>query len=180
MVEEDSMPHNKKNSLIKDVLIFALLFFIIWLLVIRIRKYVQVNKQSLIHQLETSFIEFIQLLQRQLGVAKQIALFRGITSSHTKLMRHIRTLNNQLHEVEEKYMHNTPGLALLGPLGTTSIVLKEQELQRKLHYIALGINDAFSDLLGRTRLGRTERQTITLDEIIELNDCDARVLRHNR
>jgi hypothetical protein len=167
----------KKHSLEHDILIVALLLGIIWIVVGRVRKYVHLNKSSLIHELEASFTDTIHTVQQHIGIARQAIFNMGMTDPHTKLMRDIRALTAQLHTVEEKYTRNAPTLALLGPLGTTSIVLKEQELRNKLQYIALGINDIFSELLNKSKLVRPERNSITLDELITTNGHYARELR---
>jgi hypothetical protein len=172
------MPHKKQNSLTHDLLIIAILIFLGSILVNRVKKYVHLNKHSVIHQIDEDIAESINKTQRHLGIVKQTINMLGITDSHAKLTKNVRALSNQLHDLEEKYTRNAPSLALLGPLGTASIVLKEEELKEKLHYIALGINDAYVELLGKTALGREERKTITLHELIAINTAYAKELRY--
>jgi hypothetical protein len=171
------MSHKKQNTLTHDLLIIAILIFLGSVLVNRVKKYVHLNKHSVIHKIDEDMAESINKTQRHLGIVKQTISMLGITDSHAKLAKKVRALNNQLHDLEEKYTRNAPSLALLGPLGTASIVLKEEELKEKLHYIALGINDACVDLLGKTPLGKDERKTITLHELISINTAYAKELR---
>jgi len=173
------MAHKKNNSLVHDLLIIAILIFLGSILVNRIKKYVHLNKHSVIHKIDEDIAESINKTQRHLGIVKQTVSMLGITDSHAKMAKKVRALSNQLHDLEEKYTRNAPSLALLGPLGTASIVLKEEELKEKLHYIALGINDACVELLGKTMLGREERKHITLQELITINAAYAKELRHS-
>jgi hypothetical protein len=173
------MAQKKQNSLVHDLLIIAILIFLGSIIVSRVKKYVHLNKHSVIHQIDEDIAESINKTQRHLGIVKQTISMLGITDSHSKLAKNIRALSNQLHDLEEKYTRNAPSLALLGPLGTASIVLKEEELKEKLQYIALGINDALVELLSKTVLGREERKTITLQELITINSAYAKELRQH-
>ena len=167
----------QKHSFAQDVVIIAILIFLVTVLVNRVKRYVHLNKHSIIHELDTDIADTINTIQRQLGIVRQTISMLGLTDPHTKLARSVRSLSNQLHDLEQKYTRNAPSLALLGPLGTTSIVLKEQELKDKLHYIALGINDAAVSLLNKTQLGRDERKTITLEELVTINTAYTKELR---
>ncbi len=172
------MSHKKQSSLAHDVIIAAILIFLISVLVNRVKKYVHVNKHAIINKIDESIADSITKTQRHLGIVRQTISMLGITDPHTKLARSIRQLTNQLHDLEQKYTRNAPSLALVGPLGTASIVLKEEELKEKLQYIALGINDACVDLLGKTPLGRAQRKTITLNELMTINTAYTKELRH--
>lgn len=168
---------NKKHSFASDVVMIAILMFLCTILINRVKRYVHLNKHSVIHELDTNIADIIILIQRQLGVVRQTISMLGINDPHTKLARSIRSLTDQLHDLERKYAHNAPSLAMLGPIGTASIVLKEQEIKDKLHYIALGINDACVSLLNKTQLGRDERKTITLEELVTINTALTKELR---
>jgi|GEM_PF-2831913 len=170
---------HKKNSFAHDILMIALLLFLGTILVNRIKRYINLNKHSVIHELDIDIADMITLIQRHLGIVRQTISMLGINDAHTKLARTIRSLTNQLHDLERSYARNAPSLALLGPIGTASIVLKEQEIKDKLHYIALGINDAAVSLLNKTALGRDERKTITLEELVTINTALTKELRHS-
>lgn len=167
----------KKHSFSQDIVIIAILIFLCSIIVNRIKRYVQLNKHSIIHELDVDIADTINIMQRQLGIVRQTISMLGIADPHTKLARSLRALSNQLHDLEQKYIRNAPSLALLGPLGTASIVMKEQELKDKLHYIALGINDACVSLLNKTELGRDERKTIILEELMVINTAYTKELR---
>ncbi len=171
------MSHKKQHSLAHDVLIAAILIFLLSIIVNRVKKYVHQNKHTVIQQIDEDIAESITKTQRHLGIVKQTVSMLGITDSHAKLAKNIRSLSNQLHELEQKYSRNAPSLALVGPLGTASIVVKEEEIKDKLHYIGLGINDACISLLGKTPLGREERKTITLRELLSINTDYTKELR---
>jgi hypothetical protein len=169
----------KPNSLAKDLLIIVILIFLLTVLTNRVKRYVHLNKHSMIHELDVSIADTITLIQRHLGVVRQTISMLGMADPHTQLARLVRSLTNQLHDLENKYARNAPSLALLGPLGTASIVLKEKEIREKLHYIALGINDACTSLLGKTPLDREQRKTITLNELIAANTIYTKEIRHS-
>lgn len=171
------MSSKKQNSLVHDVLIVAILIFLATILINRVKKYVHLNKHTIIHQIDDSIAQSITKTQRHLGVVRQTISMLGITDPHTKLARSVRQLSNQLHDLEQKYSRSAPSLAPLGPQASSSLVLQEEELKDKLRYIAIGINDAAVDLLGKTPLGRDERRTITLKELITINSALAKELR---
>lgn len=171
------MSHKQQHSLAHDVLIVAILIFLLSVIINRVKKYVHQNKHAVIQQIDEDIAETITKTQRHLGIVKQTVSMLGITDSHAKLAKNIRSLNNQLHDLEQKYSRNAPSLALVGPLGNASIVAKEEEIKEKLHYIALGINDACVSLLGKAQLGREERKSITLRELISINNEYTKELR---
>jgi hypothetical protein len=65
----------------------------------------------------------------------------------------IADIKEQLSSIEEKYTKNSPGLALLGPIGSAAIVTKEEQLQLKLvnvvsdlHKIIVSANNQTSNV----------------------------------
>ena len=44
----------------------------------------------------------------------------------------ICAINHEIQNIKKQVTKNSPALALLGPIGTASIVLKEQQLEEKL------------------------------------------------
>ncbi len=172
------MSGKEHRSLAHDLLVVAVLIFLLTVLVNRIKKYVHVNKHAIIHQIDDSIIESITKIQRHLGIVRQTVSMLGIADPHTKLARLVRQLTSQLHDLEQTYGRTAPSLSLIGPLGNASIISKEDELKHKLLYIALGINDACVSLLGKSALERSERKTITLKELLAINSSYTKELRH--
>jgi hypothetical protein len=83
----------------------------------------------MIHELDTTFFNQIKEAQRQAGL---IAQFIEPTANEQEVRR-MQQITRLVQAVERKYTRNAPTLALLGPIGTTSIVVKEQRLKRELN-----------------------------------------------
>jgi hypothetical protein len=84
------------------------------------------HANSVTHELDRDFIDQIYTAQRQIHMLTEHPEY-GITFEAT-----IADIKNKLSDIENKYKKNSPALALLGPIGTASTVLKEQELNKKL------------------------------------------------
>jgi len=80
----------------------------------------------MVHELDRSFIDQIYTAQRQLHLLEEHPVYAD-TFAHA-----IAEIKDQLTSIEEKYKKNSPGLALLGPIGSAAIVAKEEQLQQKL------------------------------------------------
>lgn len=90
------------------------------------------HKKSIIHELDRSFIDQMYTTQRQVHFLQEHPTY-GNTYAHA-----IADIKERLTTIEEKYHKNSPGLALLGPIGSVAIVAKEEMLQQKLLVV---IND---------------------------------------
>lgn len=89
-------------------------------------EFIALHKQSMVHELDRSFIDQIYTAQRQLHFLQEHPVY-----SDTFAVA-IAEIKEQITTIEEKYKKNSPGLALLGPIGTAAIVAKEEQLQAKL------------------------------------------------
>lgn len=159
---------------LKDLLILAALIFMVSTLVQRVKKYIKIHKQSLIHELDTSFFDTIQTAQRIVGMTRQAVNVHTSGEINHPLARKMASLDRQLDDIEQKYTKNTPALALLGPIGTASIVLKEEQLKQKLIFTLCEIHDILATLLNKETLTREQRKTVTLNEIIDLDTMYAK------
>src|SRR5690606_38726955 len=79
-----------------------------------------------IHELDRSFIDQIYTAQRQIHYLEQHPEHSANFGSA------IADIKNRLVTIEEKYKKNSPGLALLGPIGSAAIVAKEERLHHQL------------------------------------------------
>lgn len=131
------MFYNKSNSLFRDFCIFALLVFLISRVYKRAYEFLNLNKNSVIHQLDKTFADQLYSTQRQ---AHTIKHFFDHLPQNPKQNQALLTIIDMLNVIEEKYTKNSPGLLLLGPIGTTSIILKENDLNNQLltHINGLG------------------------------------------
>jgi hypothetical protein len=98
------------------------------------------HKESMIHELDRNFIDQIYTAQRQLHFLEEHPEY---AHSHALTIAEIK---DQLTTIEEKYKKNSPGLALLGPIGSAAIVAKEEQLQLKLLNVVNNLNKVFASV----------------------------------
>ncbi len=94
----------------------------------------------MIHELDIDFIDQIYTAQRQLHVLEEHPVY-GV--EHANVLAEIK---RQLTTIEEKYKKNSPGLALLGPIGSAAIVVKEKELEQKLLTTINDLSNIFASI----------------------------------
>lgn len=164
----------QQKSIVKDLLIFAALIFLVTTLVQRLRRYISLHKQSLVHELDVSFFDILHKVQRIAGITRQAVTTQKPFDHDGMLHTKIAAVGRQLDDIERKYSRNTPALALLGPIGTTSVVLKEQQLQQKLLLTLFDIHDILASLLSKEPISREKRKSMSLDEILELDTLYAK------
>lgn len=117
---------SKLIDALRDVFLFCVLIALVQIAVEHNASFLAEHKQSVIHELDRSFIDQLYTAQRQLHSLEEHPDF-GITHEQT-----IADLKTRLSSIEEQYKKNSPGLALLGPIGTAAIVTKEEKLTKKL------------------------------------------------
>ena len=111
---------------IRDILLFCILLFLVKNAFERTVSFINAHKKSIVHELDRDFIEHIYIAQRQIHALKE-------QYEHTKeVADEIDALQNELAIIEEKYKTNSPGVMLLGPIGSAAIVAKEEKLKNKL------------------------------------------------
>lgn len=113
-------------SRIRDVVLLVILLFLIKTAFDRTFSFIVLHKDSVIHELDRSFVDQIYTAQRQLHL---LAEHPAYTEKYELAIAEIKS---ELTAIEEKYKKNSPGLALLGPIGSAAIVIKEEQLQQKL------------------------------------------------
>jgi tRNA G26 N,N-dimethylase Trm1 len=102
------------------------LFFLVKTAFERTTSFINDHKHSMVHELDRSFLDDIYTTQRQLH-------FLENNHMHDEKIAHeISDIKKQLAVIEEKYKTNSPGIMLLGPIGSAAIIAKEEKLQKKL------------------------------------------------
>jgi len=99
-----------------------------------------IAKYSPTHQLDSNFLKNIKQTRKKVNRAVKTAHNR----KKSKIIKKLKEITTDLDKIETKYKKNTPATFMLGPIGTTAIVLKEKELEKKLHKITNQI-EALSD-----------------------------------
>ena len=120
-------------SRLRDIIFFLLLIACIKTAFDRTKLFITDHKESIIHELDRSFIDQIYTTQRQLHLLNQYL-------EDTDYQIQLNDLRAQLAGLEEKYKKNPAGLALLGPIGSAAIVAKEEKLQAQLLTIIAEMN----------------------------------------
>jgi hypothetical protein len=91
----------------------------------RTTTFIAEHKQSVCHELDRTFLDTIYTAQHQLRLLEE----HPCANAHADIIAQIK---EELTTIEEKYKKNSPGLMLLGPIGSAAIVAKEEKLQQKL------------------------------------------------
>lgn len=134
------MDTKKTNSTFLDLLLFILLIILLFKSYKGAYSFLLMHRKSLIHELDRSFADQLYTTERQIRLTKGILDHINSSVEYTK---NLEKLTDKLQLIEEKYTKNSPGLLFLGPLGTASIVLKEQNLSEDL----LKIIESLGELL---------------------------------
>lgn len=116
------------------------LFFLVKTAFDRTALFIAIHKESIIHELDTGFIDQIYTAQRQLHLLEEHPVHAD-TFADT-----IADIKEQLASIEEKYKKNSPGLVFLGPIGSAAIIAKEKQLQDKLLVAINGLNKVFASI----------------------------------
>lgn len=112
------------SSRIRDILIFILLVLLVRFALQRNAK--EGDKPFVIHEIDPQMATYLtQALQQFEHYLKLPMLSDDDVLETTAALERIEN-------IEKKYMHTSPAIALLGPLGTTSVVLKERNLENQL------------------------------------------------
>jgi hypothetical protein len=160
-------------SRIRDILLLITLFFLVKAAYERTFSFITLHKDSVIHELDRNVIDQIYTAQRQLHFLEEHPVHADTFSLA------IAEIKEQLTSIEEKYKKNSPGLALLGPIGSAAIVVKEEQLQIKLlnvvndlHKILASINNQTNNVvnaLPEIVENATENPVHMIDNILKAN-----------
>lgn len=132
--EGDFYMHYSSFSRLRDILFLLALIFLIKTAFERTTSFINEHKNSIVHELDRNFIDDIYSAQRQLH-------FLENNHTHDDEIAHtISDIKKRLNSIEEKYKTNSPGVMLLGPIGSAAIVTKEEKLKKKLLEIINDIN----------------------------------------
>jgi len=116
---------SNQSHIIRDILLLFTLLCLVNIAFNRTLSFIVAHKDSVIHELDRSFMDHLSTAQRLAHRLEQ-----NIHDPHGS--QEISRIKSTLASIEEKYKKNSPALALLGPIGTASIVVKEQQLKEKL------------------------------------------------
>src|SRR5579872_4779293 len=135
----------KLLAAIRDIALFCLLLALVQIVIKDTTSYISEHKHSMIHELDRSFIDQLYSTQRQLHMLQE---HPAISDTFLTTLADIK---KRLTTIEEQYKKNSPGLALLGPIGTAAIVTKEEQLAKKLLITVNDIGNLLNQISSRTQ-----------------------------
>jgi len=121
-------------SRIRDILFLCALLCLIRTAFERTTSFIGEHKKSIIHELDRTFLDELYTTQRQLHFLEENYGYND------KYAHAIADIKKRLALIEEKYKINSPGVMLLGPIGSAAIVTKEEKLKSKLLDVVNDIN----------------------------------------
>jgi hypothetical protein len=122
--------HNKESTIFfRDLFILLALLALLSIAYKKTCQFLMLHKKSIIHELDKDFADQLYSTQRHARILQNIFEQSDSSAAKKNQLTQVTTL---LNKIEEKYKKNSPGLLFLGPIGTASIVLKEQELEKRL------------------------------------------------
>ena len=127
-------------SRIRDLIFLVALCFLVKIAFERTVSFIAEHKNSIIHELDRNFIDEIYTVQRQAHFIEENY------NDNDKVVHAITNIKKQLASIEEKYKTNSPGVMLLGPLGSAAIITKEEKLKKQLLDIANELNKILRDI----------------------------------
>lgn len=145
----------------RDLLLACVLLALVQIAIEHNISFLLEHKNSVTHELDRDFIDQIYTAQRQIHILDQHPEY-GITHAST-----IADIKSKLFTIEEQYKKNSPGLMLLGPIGTASTVLKEQKLNKKLLTVLNELSTLLNDITNQPEVPKT---------LLTINDA----LNHNK
>ncbi|MFC1842536.1 hypothetical protein ACFLYU_02665, partial [Candidatus Dependentiae bacterium] len=103
-----------------------------------------------VHELDKDFLFAIKETREQVELITALA-------TEQEALKDLENMQKDLLTIEKKYKKNSPATFLLGPLGTASIVLKEQKLEKELLAI---VNKVTTLLQGIAHSGQTDPEAL--------------------
>jgi len=143
----------KINYIVRHLFLFALFIFFAKNAIEKSFELMQKEKPSPwekfdVHELDKDFLCAITETKKQINYllsifGVQTKQNKDPNNNNNNNITALKDMLTQLDAIEKKYTKNSPATFLLGPIGTTSIVLKEQRLEKHL----LGIIGDLSNIL---------------------------------
>lgn len=96
----------------------------------------------LAHEVDQNILKQIECAQGQIKQALDVAQPTSLDSAQ------LRSLQQKLVHLRKQYQSTSPAVALLGPLGTAAIVLKEADLEKELLHTVKKVSSIIHNLAG--------------------------------
>lgn len=120
----------KGDNWLRDILLFFVLIFLVKTTSDRSNDLQQnADRQPFtVHEVDQTVVKNIKQAQKQIDKLSAFAQ----KSDNVELLTTTQELRDTVDILYKQYTTTSPALSLLGPLGSAAIVLKEQELEKRL------------------------------------------------
>lgn len=152
------------NDELKDLFLFACLVALLLYGYQKARTYINIHTNTLVHELDHNFIDRLYSVQRQARLTQ--LLFEHLPVHNNEAADAFLSITKTLADIEEKYSSNSQGVMFLGPIGSTAIILKEQELENRLIIIVQEIGTLLRSI---SKQHYPVEQTTNIDNLIAHN-----------
>jgi len=123
---------SKINIILRDILFFMLLLVLareaLNMAIVQQNEKNKLSKSSPVRELDPKFLKSIKEARKKADRALETAKNSGISGN----IQEIEEIISEINDIEEKYTKNSPATFVLGPIGATAIVLKENKLASQL------------------------------------------------
>lgn len=159
----------KSSNWARDIIFLTMLVILVFIIIDRngdiyIR---QIKNLYDVHEVDPIFLE-----QAKESRAQVMKLRRSLEASHKlteDLEKELFYIQGNVDDIATKYEKNSPALVLLGPIGTTGIVLKEQELEKKLLKMVNKIGSVAHTIQANSKVASTFEAASSIENGLKQN-----------
>lgn len=151
----------KTARFIRDICMLTTLVFLASIALSRQVTFLQAHKKSVAHELDQDFLNQLYVTRKLVHMIKE--LFALHPDDAPKALK-IKEWEIEIDQCETKYKENSPGLIVLGPFGTASIVMKEMKISKKL----LALNNEIMSLLA-SLVNESYATTTSISQALQKN-----------
>jgi hypothetical protein len=162
----------KSENGIRDFIFFIALIALVNAIIERNGEIYERQLRNLyaVHEVNPNFGRDIRQTVKQLDALSELMPAAEMDET---LSKKITDLKTELLALKEKYEHNSPALFALGPIGTTSIVLKEAQLEQKFLHVLNETGQLITSLMphrpGENQASRVFKQAVSIEMALNNN-----------
>jgi len=126
----ESMNIFKSESIIRDIIFLIALIVIVDTIIERNGEIYERQLKNIyaVHEVDPAFGNKVRQTIKQIDALQEIMPSAELEEGSVEMLA---SLKKELLDLKDRYETNSPALLALGPIGTTSIILKEAELEQK-------------------------------------------------
>jgi len=168
------MPTPYRHIVLRDSILFFLLIAVVQTIIQRNSTTYKRQLYNLyaVHEVDPAFLQQAQQGERQIKTL--LSLLAPDEYEHKK---QLHTLEKDIVHIRNAYEKNSPALVFLGPIGSASIVLKEQRLEKKLLKTLTTTNKFVAQLAHKRNRPCTKPSASTIETALNNNEHILTLLR---